>query len=376
MQINIVARSWLAYEISGSAFALGIVALARGLPMSILSLLGGAVADRSNKRNLLIIVQFSLSGLAIINALLVHLDIVRVWHLALIGLMQGVIFAFNMPARQALIPEVVGDKMLSNALALNSTGMNMNRVVAPAVAGILIASHPAVAFDVVAVLYIASGFLLFLLPKTDTSANSKAGNAFSDIADGLKYLFANKKLLIILVMAFMLTIIGMPYRQLLPVFQQIVLNVGPSMLGIMYTVTGIGALIGSLTVASLSPATDKRFMQGMGGIAFGVSLALFAMSSNFPLSLFLLTIIGLVGQGYMTINSILMMESTDSAYYGRVMSVYMLTFSMSPVAMLPIGYLVDRFGVSRTEMTAGIILTIVMTTFFGLKKRMFLSYND
>jgi MFS family permease len=369
MQINIVARSWLAYSISGSAVALGLVALARGLPMSLLSLLGGALADRSDKRTLLIMVQFSLAALSLVNALLVHLDIIRVWHLVVIGLFQGVIFAFNMPTRQALIPEVVPKESVSNALALNATGMNLNRILAPALAGVLIASHPAVAFDVVAVFYLAAGLMLFLLPKIKVDKTALKGNAFGDIVDGITYMFRHRQLLALIAMAFIPTMIGMPYRQLLPVFQQDVLHVGPSALGLMYTLVGIGAFIGSLSVAAVSKSPHKNLLQGLSGVLFGAFLIMFALSSLFHLSLILLAVVGLMSQGYMTLNSVLIMEMTDSAYYGRIMSIYMLTFSMAPVAMLPFGFLVDHFGVSRTEAAAGLILAIIMLVLLYFRRR-------
>lgn len=369
MQINIVARSWLAYSISGSAVALGLVALARGLPMSLLSLLGGAMADRSDKRILLIMVMFGLALLSLVNAILVHLNTIRVWHLIVIGLFQGVFFAFNSPTRQALLPELVETELIPNALALNSTGMNLNRVLGPALAGVLIASHPAVAFDVVAGFYFVAGLMLFLLPKANGERTVHTRNAFGDIADGLTYMFSRRRLLILISMAFIPTMIGMPFRQLLPVFQQDVLHVGPSALGLMYTMVGVGALIGSLWVAAVSQSPRKNLLQVLCGVMFGVFLILFALSSVFHFTLVLLAVVGLTSQGYMTLNSVLIMETTDPAYYGRIMSIYMLTFATAPVAMLPFGFLVDHFGVARTEAVAGSALAVIMLIFLFLRRR-------
>ena len=369
MQINIVARSWLAYTISGSAVALGVVALARGLPQSVLSLLGGAMADRMDKRKMLVFVQFALAILSAANALLVHMDIVKVWHLVVIGLFQGLIFAFNMPTRQALVPEIVSKEMLPNALALNSTGMNINRVAAPALAGVLIATHPAVAFDMIAIFYVASAILLLMLPKSKAEKREHQRNAFGDILDGISYIFHNKTLMTLIIMAFIPTMIGMPYAQLLPVFQQDVLHVGPSALGMMYTVVGIGALCGSLTVASISGSKKLNLIQGFSGVLFGVFLMAFALSAHYLLSLVFLSGIGIASQGYMTLNSVLIMDTTDPAYYGRVMSVYMLTFSLSPVAMLPIGFFVDHIGVAPTEAIAGITLATAMLIYLLYGKR-------
>ncbi len=318
---------------------------------------------------MLVYVQFSLAILSAVNALLVHLDIIKVWHLVVIGVFQGIIFAFNMPTRQALVPEIVSKEMLANALAINSTGMNLNRVAAPALAGVLIATHPAVAFDMVAIFYIASAVLLLMLPKSKTKKAEHQRNAFIAIADGISYIYHNKRLLILILMAFVPTMLGMPYQQLLPVFQQTVLHVGPSALGIMYTMVGIGALVGSLTVASICGSKKLNVIQGISGILFGVFLMGFAISTHYLFSLVLLSGIGLASQGYMTLNNVLIMEITAPSYYGRVMSVYMLTFSMSPVAMLPIGFFVDYIGVSQTEAVAGIALAATMMMFLLFTRR-------
>jgi MFS family permease len=370
MQINIVARAWLAYSLSGSAAALGVVSLARGLPQSILSLLGGAVADRREKRSLLVVVMFSLSAVAIANALLNHLRIIRVWHLVILSLLEGVVYAFNMPTRQALIPEVVPRDLLANALALNSTGMNLNRVLAPALAGVLIAFNPAVAFDAVALFYFTSALMLLRLPKSGPAKTPHTHSAFVDIYDGIKYIVQNKSLLALIIMAFVPTMFGMPYLQLLPVFQKEVLHVGPRALGMMYTSVGIGALTGSLTVAAMAQSPKKAMIQGIAGVMFGVMLILFSLSSIYLLSLAVLITVGLASQGYMTLNNVLLMEATDPAYYGRVMSVYMLTFSMAPVAVLPLGFLADHIGVSPTEVIAGSILGTLMMGFLTFGRRM------
>ena len=362
MQINIVARAWLAYSISGSGLALGVVMLARGLPMALLSLVGGAVADRARKRTLLIVVQVLLSIIAVVNAVLVHMDVVEVWHLALLGLAEGVVFAFNMPTRQALIPELVDDERLPNALALNSTGMNLNRVIAPSIAGLLLAWQPAVAYDTIAVLYIVAALLLLRLPKREAPVR-QTRNAFADVADGLRYVRRSPELITLLSMAFIPVLLGMPFQQLLPVFQQDVLHVDESALGLMYTAAGIGALSGSLIVATFARSPRKRAMQLIAGVFFGVLLALFALSQVYAVSLVLLVLVGFASQGYMTLNSVLLMTATDREYYGRVMSIYMVTFSLMPISMLPMGILVDSVGVQAAVGGAGLLMAVLLVCF-------------
>jgi len=366
-QINIVARAWLAYTISGSGLALGIVMLARGLPMALLSLVGGAVADRTRKRTLLIWVQAMLAVVAVANAVLVHLGVVQIWQLALLSLVEGSVFAFNMPTRQALIPELVDEARLPNALALNSTGMNLNRVVAPSIAGLLLAWHPALAYDAVAALYIVTSLLLLRLPKRERPV-SRGHSALEDVKDGLRYVRRSRTLVTLLSMAFIPVLLGMPFQQLLPVFQQDVLHVGESSLGLMYTAVGIGALTGSLVVATFARSSRKRAMQLTAGLLFGVLLALFALSQVYAVSLVLLVLVGFASQGYMTLNSVLLMTATDREYYGRVMSIYMLTFSLMPIAMLPMGILVDVVGVQATVGGAGLLMAVLLVAFVLIER--------
>jgi len=149
-----------------------------------------------------------------------------------------------------------------------------------------------------------------------------------------------------------------------------VLHVGPKALGMMYTMVGVGSLIGSLSVAAMAQSGKKDTIQGIAGVLFGVVIVLLALSSVYALSLVVLLAVGLASQGYMTLNNVLLMEATDPAYYGRVMSIYILTFSISPVAMLPIGFMVDHIGVSPTEAIVGAILAVLMMGFSIFGRRM------
>jgi len=359
MQINIVARSWLAYDITGSAFMLGVVAAARSLPQLMLAPVGGVAADRFDKRRLLIGSQVTLTLLALGNAVLVHMGIIEIWHLFVIGIVQGITHPFTMPTRTALVPHLVSDRQIPNALALDSTGRNLNRVTAPALAGILIAIDPTLAFYAIAVGYAAATLTLIGLPSGFRGEALKGG-ALSEIAVGFKYIGAHKSILALMLLSFAIVILGMPFQQLLPVFQKEVLDVGPRALGLMFTAVGLGAIVGSLLAAYLSERPDKSRMQFAAGLLFGLSLTAFALSGSYFLSLGLLVIVGFASQGYLTINRILVMQNTERHLYGRVMSIYMMTWSLVPAVVLPIGIIVDRVGVSATVATSGILLVTVL----------------
>ena len=359
MQVNIVARSWLAYDLSGSALVLGFVALARGLPQIIFSPLGGVVADRFDKRKVLVTSQSILCVLALVNALLVQTGVIQVWQLLVIGLVQGIVFPFTMPTRQAFIPQLVSAENLPNALAMDSAGRNLNRVLAPSIAGMLIAWNPTIAFYTVAVLYFLSAMTLLRLPSTASTVDPSR-NAVQQMLFGFRYIVARRRLLIFIGMAFIAVILGMPFQQMLPVFQASVLNVGPDKLGFMYAAVGAGALTGSLVIAYRSDDPRRQRYQLIAGVCFGVFLIPFALSRSLGLSLAMLVIIGLCNEIFMTINRMLVLLSTDSHLYGRVMGTYAMTFSLMPIATLPMGALVDAMGAPKTVAGAGFLLALAV----------------
>lgn len=355
MQMNIIDRSWLAYHISGSALALGLVALGRGLPQLILAPVGGAAADRFDKRKLLIFSQFSLMLLSLVNAVLVQLHVIQIWQLIVIGVFQGIFFPFTMPTRTAYIGDLVDEKRFSNALALDSTGRNLNRVIAPSLGGILIAVSPTIAFYAIALFYLFAGLTIIRLPSPQ-AVTARTRSMMSDMVVGLRYLKARNSLILLIGMAFVMVLLGGPYQQLLPVFQVNVLHVGPTALGLMYTAVGAGAVFGSLAAVYASESPNKRKIQLGAGIAVGLSLAAFAFSTSIVAAMFFLVIVGFMTDGYFTINRILVMLETDREFYGRVVSIYMMTWSLMPLALLPMGVLTDSIGAPITIGISGLIL--------------------
>jgi len=283
-----------------------------------------------------------------------------VWLLAALSLAQGVAFPFTMPVRTALVPDLVRDSQINNAMALDSTGRNINRVLAPAIAGVLIAWSPVLAFYGIVVFYVFGVLTLRGLPKGLVGGAPKKGT-FAQMGVGFQYIWARRDLFALIAMAFITVILGMPFQQLLPVFQVDVLDVGPRQLGFMFTAVGLGAILGSLVAAFLSESPQLARLQIAAGVAFGLALVVFALATDFVLSLVMLVIVGFFSQGYLTINRILVIQRTEREFYGRVMSVYMMTWSLVPLAMLPIGVLVDWFGVSVTLAVSGVALAIVVT---------------
>jgi MFS family permease len=354
-QMNVVARSWLAFDISGAALAIGLVAVARGLPAFIITPFSGVAADRLDRRTLLIVTQIVLVVLSLATALLVQTGRIQVWHLMVIGFLQGMVFPFSMPTRTAMMSDLVGEDMLPNAIALDATGRNLNRVVAPAVGGLLLAVSPTITFYVIAVCFACATVTMLKLPsnKPDVIGDQ---SVLSDAVAGFRYVAARRTLLGLIAVSGFVVLIGMPYTQFLPVFQSQVLDVGEVALGGMFAAIGVGAIIASLSVASISEPDVLRKVLIVSGLGFGVSLFVFSLSTNYLLTVGMLVLVGMTSQCYLTVNKTLVMLETDRALYGRVMSVYMMAWAIMPFFILPEGAIVDGVGAQLTFAVAGALL--------------------
>jgi len=346
MQMGMITTGYVAYDLSGSAAAVGLVSLGSGIPMLAFGLAGGVVADRFPKRNVLLMTQTLVGIAAALNAILVLTGVVKIWHLMAVASIQGIGFAFNMPARQAFVGQLVSRDRLMNAVALNNAGMNFCRVLGPSMAGALIAVPFIGAGGVYAIMtgmYAYVVLSLFRIKDQGRPMGSVRPPPLESLREGLRYIRNNSVVSTLLALAFVPVLLGMPYQQLMPVFAEEVFKVGPRGLGLLLTFNGLGALAGSLTIAALTAFPRKGLLQMMLGIAFGLSLAVFAFSRSFHIGLVTLVVIGFVSSGYQSLNSTLVMNNSDSEYHGRVMSVYMLTFSAMPLAVVPYGALADAF---------------------------------
>lgn len=375
MQVDLVARAWLAYDLSGSGLTLGLVTAARGLPQLLLSPYSGVAADRYDKRKLLVWSQSAVFGLALINAVLVHAGVIQIWQLIALGLAQGIATPFTMPTRTALIPDLVETRQIPNALALESTGRNINRVFAPALAGICLAISPALAFYVIAVGYGLAVLTLYRLPHGLRGEGGKQG-AGKEMLAGFRYIWDRPSLFALLALAYVPILIGMPFQSLLPIFQKDVLKISESALGFMYTGIGVGAIVGSVMVAAIAESPHKNRIQIGSGIIFGIFLFLFALSTNYVLSLALLLLVGFFSTGYLTTNRLLVGLQTERGMYGRVMAIYGMTWSLMPIALLPFGILVDIFGVSATVAASGALVAAFITIIALAFSRYFLATRE
>ena len=367
MQMQMVARGLLAWELTHSFGAVGAISLSFGLPMLLFSLIGGAVADRVDKRNLAQRTQLGIGLIALLTAILVTTEIITIEMLFGVGLLQGTLFAFSMPARTPLMAEVVEDDQLMSAIAMGNAAMNGTRLIGPAIAGALIGFWDIeAAYFAQAGMYAISVLFYFGVPSQGVVGGGggfgmkRKSGVFREIGEGLRYVRHEKSLLLLLFLGFLLTLIGMPYIMLLPGFVQQGLGRGPSDFGLLLTVSGAGALVGSLLVASLVDFQWKGALQFVSGIVAGAGLILLGIASNsygFTGALGAIVVLGLAFTIYQTLNQTMVMGETKPEYYGRVMSIYMLTFSAMPLMAAPLGILADRIGgAANVFMGQGVVI--------------------
>lgn len=352
----------LAYELTGSATVLGLVTLSQGLPAFFLALFGGVVADRVKKRQLLLFTQTCLILNALVTALLVSTGIVHVWHLAALAVFQGSVLSFNQPSRQAYLIELVSSEERSNAIALYNSGQTCVRIVAPSVAGLLI-SLPFVGltyvFYFITACYLVPVFLLFMIKTRPVEFVRKRTAMAFEFKEGLRYIAQNDVLKIIIIAGIVPPLLGNSYQQLLPVFASPkVLDVGASGLGLMSTVSGLGAFFGSMTVATFGNVRRRGLAQLLAGALFGLSLVGFSLTRDITLALVALAVVGFAASLYQTLNATLLASATDPAYFGRVTSVQQVSQSLNSVATVPIGYAVDQFSAPSVVMFNGGLITL------------------
>lgn len=376
MHMQMVVNPWLVFELTGSYALLGGIALASAVPGLALGFIGGVVADRAPKKIVIQIGQ-AISAISTLGvALLLWLDLLTFQHLMVLAAIQGAVFAIIGPARQAFIPEIVGPSRLTNAIALNMAGLNVTRMGVPALGGFLIA------FMGAAGVYAVMGALILLAMITltpirsyvpdgeDTTAaeaprrpmggghGSMGARGLADVIDGFRYLAADRLVLALLLVNFFIVLMSMPYMQLMAGFVKQVLDAGPEGLGILWSITGIGSLVGSLAIASM-PNRGRGKVFIWSALVLGVALAAFAASTWFWVSALIMVVVGIGQAGRMSLSNILVMHYTRPEFQGRVMSVYMMEFSLVSVGTFLVGVLAQYIGIQWAIGLTGLSLIVI-----------------
>jgi len=358
MQMQIVARGWLAFDLTGQNTALGAMMLAFGAPSLVFTLWGGVIADRLPRRRTLLISQGVLCLNSAWIAVMVAVGLMEFWMLLAASFTQGVGFAFMGPARNAFIGSLVGREAVGNAIVLQQLSMNGTRVVGPALAGVFISLW---FIGVGGVYFItATGFLIAILtvwrlPAGEPEARAEATSPLSDLMDGLRYVRSRPSVATLILTSFVLTAFAFPFQSFLPSLAEDIYNTGSQGLGVLSAVQAVGAVIAVVLVAGIAGRASAWGQQLLLAFAFGGSVTLLGFANNFATGLGAILLVGACSAGFQSLNNALSISYSASRYHGRVQSLNMLSWSLFGIASLPIGIVADVIGIRETLMIAGVL---------------------
>ena len=352
-----VAQSWLVYRLTGSALLLGSVGFASQVPVFLFAPLGGITADRYNRRRIVIGTQVASMLLAFILAALTlsHAIDHRVWAIFVLAGLLGVVNAFDLPGRQSFLVDMVGREDLMNAIALNSSMFNGARVIGPAIAGILVAKiGEGWCFFANALSYIAV-IVGLLMMRVQTPPRAAMGSPLEHMMEGFRFVNQTAPIRALLMLLGIVSLVGMPYVVLMPIFADQILHGGARGLGILMGATGVGALLGALTLAFRSGVKGLGRLVAWCCAGFGTSLVVFTLSRNFWVSVILLLPVGYFMMLQMSSSNTLIQVMVPDALRGRVMAVYSMMFmGMAPIGALLGGALAERLGAPHTVAIGGL----------------------
>ncbi|MBI2790220.1 MAG: MFS transporter [Elusimicrobia bacterium] len=357
--MQVTAQAWLVYRLTKDPLMLGLVAMVGQLPVLVLGFYAGFAVDHADHLRLVKRTQFLAMAQAALLALLTWGGHIQVWHVFALSLGLGVVNAFDMPARQVLIGELVPVDHRHNAIALNSTIVNASRIVGPALAGVAIASAgEAGCFALNALSYVAVLFALKAMHGVrQPPPPEPRGGPWQEIGDGMAYAFGHEPIRLVLMALTVVGLVGLPVYTLMPVFAEDVLHSGAKGLGILSSFSGVGAMIGALALARRRGAAGVGAAMVSGTAGMAVGLAGMAWSTHFWLSCFFMALIGWYAIQVLAGSNTALQELSDDRHRGRVMSFYsMLFIGLSPLGSFVAGGLASRIGVAKT--VAGMALCL------------------
>ena len=362
-----VAQGWLVLQLTNSPFYVGLVSALGSLPILLVSLPAGVLADRTNKHRVIILTQTLSLLQALVLAVLIGTHRIALWQVASIAVFLGTVNAFDTPMRQAFIVELVGKEDLTNAIALNSSAFNAARVVGPSIAGLLISAVGlAWCYFLNALSYVAVivGLLMMRLPPWVRPA--RAGDDWDRFREGVRYVRGDRRVLSLVTMMAVISVFGFPFLVLMPVFARDELRVGAAGLGLLMAAVGIGAMLAALGLAAFGPRVRKGALLVWTGPTFGVAITAFALCQWFPLALAVLPICG----GAMILNTAvtntLLQSVVPDGLRGRVMGFFTFVFiGMAPFGALQAGFVAEHLGAPTAVVLGGMVCAITSLTLWG-----------
>jgi len=368
LNMQLVAQGWLVYEMTASAMNLTWVTLAFMVPQVIFSLVGGVLADRVAKKP---VIGFApiLNGVATLAmAIIIMFGDVTFWDFIWVGAINGTALALSIPARTALIPEIVGESLIFNAMAFNTTSWNLSRILGPALAGFMIAIFAGgdtsstygvgLVYFVLSALYFISAVTVIFISHHGRPEKREKRHPLHEMNEGIVYVVRSPVVGGLILLSILPFLFGLTINTLLPAFSTDMLKGGPDDLGLLMTGMGTGAILGSLALAKLGGLRNKGYWLLATSAAWGILVSLFGLTTDFGLATLVIGLIGFISAINMSMNRSLVQLQVEQHMRGRIMSIDMMTHGLMPLGVLPIGYIAETVSVPAALVTSGAILCI------------------
>lgn len=367
------AQGWLVLVLTNSPALLGLAGAVAGLPTLFLAVFAGVLADRMDRRRLLVITNLASALFALALALLTSFEIVQYWHVLVLAFLTGLAFTIQLPAAQAVVSTIVDRSSIGSAVALNSAQYNLLRIIAPALAGLFIAAGSlALGFwvNAVALALVAIIIARLSIPHL-RSADRVQAAIWRDLQDGLRFVVADRALLILVLLPAVPALFVLNYLTFIPLYARDILGTGAAGLGLLTGAIGVGALVGALSLASLRPSGGSGRLVLGSAVIVGFSLAVFALSRSVPLSMAALALIGFFQVNFYSTTNTLIQVLVPARLRGRVLSLYMLTsIGLIPIANLIGGWLAEEIGVELVLAGGGVLTVAITSVVFVVEPRL------
>ena len=370
MNMQIIARGWLVYALTSSATDLAWVTLSFMLPSVVFSLYGGVLADRLPKRGVIIIAQSMNCVATLLMALIIFRGEVSFWDFIWFGFFNGSVLALSMPARQAFVPELIPEKLIFTAMALNTTGWNLSRIIGPAFAGLLIAFLAdgdktstygvGIVFLVIAFLYLLSAVVTLAIDASGNPQRTDNSDPVSDIREGLLYVLERPNVFALIVLSIIPFLFGMPLNTFLPAFNEDILGGHADDLGYLISAMGMGAILGSLLMAVMGDLRNKGLWLVLSCCTWAVLTSLFGVMEKQGNALVVIAMIGLISSWNMSLNRGMLQMEVDGYMRGRIMSIDMMTHGLMPLGVFPIAWIAENEGAGTALVASGIAFLLLI----------------
>lgn len=358
MNVQMLARSQLGWDLTGSSLAVTLVGVGFAPPMLLFSLFGGVVSDRFDNKNIIQLGQLGVIAITTFIAISIFTNTITIYHLIIVSFFQGTFWAFMMPARQSIIAELVDENQLNNAVSLNAAGMSLTTMVSPAIGGLVYHYFgPGMTYVLITFFCVIAIISTSMIPKSKTKVQKKS-KVLGEIKEVFMILKDNTLLLYLIMLALVTTLLSLPTRTLFAPYASELLSGGALEVGLMLASIGGGALIGTLIAASIPQKTKKGKFILLTSLLSGLSILVLGFSSITIFSIFLCFFLGLGDAGRRSLNPSMIIEKTPNEYRGRVMGFYAMSFGFIPLGAIPMGIISDKYGVNIAFIFSGLALIL------------------